>query len=497
MLKRIAVPSPSCSKEGWLGTRLEEKVMEPTTISNQFLVKAQELSSRYGTGDVINDLTVIGAILAAIALLLATLSLLRRRAKGDVSVGNLARRVEKLEGTVQDLKVEVGRLSEVTRGDINFLRHEVHALRGEEGSAPPAPRESDTPRAKKAEAEESEKKEEPENLSVRLRSSRRGILEKIRNVFASKPELDEGMIEELEVLLVASDLGVKTVRSLLEEIKAEVGKGHEVSQSALTELLKDKIEAILQRNAPADPSITPMAKADGPLVVMVVGVNGAGKTTTVAKLANAWNEKGAKVMMAAADTFRAAAYEQLRHWGETVGVPVIGGAPNARPTSVVFDAMIEAKKQNVDVLIVDTAGRLHTKSNLMQELTGIRNIISRHQPSAPHETLLVVDGTTGQNAIMQAREFHGAVPLTGLVVTKLDGTSKGGVLVAIKDELDIPIRYIGVGESWADLRAFHPREFAEALFESADGEEGARVEEGAHAQERKRKKRWGEAEVPV
>lgn len=457
------------------------------------MIKAQELSSRYGTGDLISDLTVIGAILAAGAILLAVLSLLRRRGGGDASVDNLSRRVEKLEGIVHDMKVEVGRLAEVTRGDINFLRHEVHALRGVEAPV----REAEPPSTPKVEAQEVEKKEEPETLSVRLRSSRRGILEKIRNVFASKPELDEGMVEELEVLLVASDLGVKTVRSLLEEIKAEVGKGHDVSQSALIELLKDKIEAILQRNAPADPSITPMAKADGPLVVMVVGVNGAGKTTTVAKLANAWNEKGAKVMMAAADTFRAAAYEQLRHWGETVGVPVIGGAPNARPTSVVFDAMIEAKKQNVDVLIVDTAGRLHTKSNLMQELTGIRNIISRHQPTAPHETLLVVDGTTGQNAIMQAREFHGAVPLTGLVVTKLDGTSKGGVLVAIKDELDIPIRYIGVGESWADLRAFHPREYTDALFESADGEEGARAEEGAHAQERKRKKRWGEAEVPV
>lgn len=472
--------------------------MEPTSISNQILRKAQELSVQFGTGDLVNDATILGAVLAVAAITLALLSLLRRRGAGaGASYGALARRLELLEGTLADLRSEVGRLSETTKGDLNYIRHELQNQRGGEVAALPSEEKAVRRAAKGEEPPPESEKKEAETLSVRLRSSRKGILEKIRNVFASKPELDEGMIEELEVLLVASDLGVKTVRSLLEELKGEVGKGHEVSQPELVSLLKEKIETILVRNAPADPGITPMAKADGPLVVMVVGVNGAGKTTTVAKLANAWNEKGAKVMMAAADTFRAAAYEQLRHWGETVGVPVIGGAPNARPTSVVFDAMIEAKKQNVDVLIVDTAGRLHTKSNLMQELTGIRNIISRHQPSAPHETLLVVDGTTGQNAIMQAREFHGAVPLTGLVVTKLDGTSKGGVLVAIKDELDIPIRYIGVGESWADLRSFNAREFADALFESSDGEDGSRSEEGAHAQERKRKKRWGEAEVPV
>jgi fused signal recognition particle receptor len=491
--------------------------MESKNVADAVLEVLTALSRSYGTSNVVMDVLSVATALSLLALLLGILAYRKsaRTSAPDTSSANL--RYGRIEGFISDLRGEHARNFEQLRGDIGFIKQELVDIRrlltsetppsgtpptgGREGRAPGVPLRSAAPE-REAEATptassalELPATKEGESLAARLRNSRRGLLDKIRNVFVSRPGLTEDTIEELEVLLVTSDLGVKTVRTLLEDLREEVGKGHSVTQPELIRLLEDKIFTILQKNAPVESGIYPAPQADGPLVVMVVGVNGAGKTTTVAKLANLWHEAGAKVMMAAADTFRAAAYEQLHQWGAKVGVPVIGGTQNARPSAVVFDAMVEAKKQNVDVLIIDTAGRLHTKSNLMQELSGIKNIISRHQPLAPHETLLVVDGTTGQNAIAQAREFHAAVPLTGLVVTKLDGTAKGGVLVAIKDELDIPIRYIGVGESWGDLRTFDPKEFVQALFEAPDESEEV---ETAHGQERKRKRKWGgEAEAPA
>ncbi len=210
--------------------------------------------------------------------------------------------------------------------------------------------------------------------------------------------------------------------------------------------------------------VTPVRRADGPTVVLMVGVNGVGKTTTAAKLAARWKGEGASVLLVAADTFRAAAVEQLKLWGARIGVPVVTGAAEAKPATVVFEAMARAQKENIDVVIVDTAGRLHTKANLMQELEGVYNSISKHQSSGPHETLLVLDGSTGQNALTQAKEFNAAVKLTGLVVTKLDGTPKGGIVVAIAEELGVPVRFIGVGEAAGDLRPFVIGEFVEALF---------------------------------
>ena len=200
---------------------------------------------------------------------------------------------------------------------------------------------------------------------------------------------------------------------------------------------------------------------------MVVGVNGVGKTTSIGKLAAMFKSKGHSVMLAAADTFRAAAVDQLEQWGNRLGVKVVRGADEAKPSTVVFSAMEQAKADNVDILIIDTAGRLHTKTSLMQELSGVRNIISRHEASAPHEVLLVIDGTTGQNGLVQAQQFHDATKLSGIVVTKLDGTAKGGIVVAIQNELGVPVRYIGVGEGLEDLRPFNSEEFVDALLDSS------------------------------
>ena len=303
----------------------------------------------------------------------------------------------------------------------------------------------------------------PEPLSQRLKKSRVGFFEKIRSVFSGKPKLDEDAVADLEAILVSSDLGIKTASSLLDELKTDVKSGAEISEGGLAGILKYKLLTILEHGSQRGPIIAPRRREDGPVVVLIVGVNGAGKTTTVAKLAHQWKNQGSQVLMVAADTFRAAAVEQLHEWGRRLGIPVISGAPQAKPQTVVFDALVRAKQEPVDVVIIDTAGRLHTKQNLMDELEGIRNAVSRHFPAAPDEVILVVDGSTGQNAISQAREFDAATKLTGLVVTKLDGTSKGGVVVAIKEELGIPIRYIGVGEGQEDLRPFVARDFVEAI----------------------------------
>jgi fused signal recognition particle receptor len=300
-------------------------------------------------------------------------------------------------------------------------------------------------------------------LGQRLKKSRVGFFEKIRSVFAGKPKLDEESVADLEAILVGSDLGIKTATAVLAEVKEDVKAGADINEGGLAGILKQKLLGILERGAPGAPIMAPRRREDGPLVVMVVGVNGAGKTTSVAKLAHQWRRQGSSVLMVAADTFRAAAVEQLHEWGRRLCIPVVSGAPNAKPQTVVYDAMARAAQEPIDVVIIDTAGRLHTKLNLMEELSGIRNAIDKHIPGAPDEVLLVVDGSTGQNAVIQAREFNAATALTGLIVTKLDGTSKGGVVVAIKEELGIPLRYIGVGEGAEDLRPFVPRDFVEAL----------------------------------
>jgi fused signal recognition particle receptor len=296
-----------------------------------------------------------------------------------------------------------------------------------------------------------------------LRSLRDGLA-KTRKNFSDKvgslilgDKIDEGFLDELEEALIASDVGVETASFVLKDLK-ERFKRNELSSPAQ---VKDRLRQLLFDILSARPSVFSLTAS--PSAVLVVGVNGTGKTTTIGKLANRLQSEGKKVMLAAGDTFRAAASEQLSIWGERAGIPVIKHKEGADPSAVVFDAVSAAKARAVDVLIVDTAGRLHTKSNLMEELKKVRRILSRELPGAPHETLLVLDGNTGQNALVQTKMFHEAVGVTGIVLTKLDGTSKGGIVFAIYKELSIPVKFVGIGETIEDLRSFDPREFVDAL----------------------------------
>jgi fused signal recognition particle receptor len=296
-----------------------------------------------------------------------------------------------------------------------------------------------------------------------LRSLRDGLA-KTRKSFSDKVgslilgnKIDEAFLDELEEALIASDVGVETASFVLKDLK-ERFKRNELSSP---EQVKDRLRQLLFEILSARPSVFSLTAT--PSVVLVVGVNGTGKTTTIGKLANRLQSEGKKVMLAAGDTFRAAASEQLSIWGERAGIPVIKHKEGADPSAVVFDAVSAAKARAVDVLIVDTAGRLHTKSNLMEELKKVRRILSRELPGAPHETLLVLDGNTGQNALVQTKMFHEAVGVTGIVLTKLDGTSKGGIIFAIYKELSIPVKFVGIGEAIEDLRNFDAREFVDAL----------------------------------
>lgn len=296
-----------------------------------------------------------------------------------------------------------------------------------------------------------------------LARTRNALLDKIKSVFSSSPTLSKENVEELEAQLIGADLGVALSEKLLEELKSDVKDGKVLEQSAVLQTLKSKVEKILLNGGAPNPEIKPVKAAESALVIMMVGVNGAGKTTTSAKLAHRFKQEGYSPLLVAADTFRAAAVDQLKSWADRLQIPIIMGPENCKPATVVFEAMERAKKGDIDVVIVDTAGRLHTQSNLMNELSGVRNAISRHIADAPQEVLLVVDGSSGQNAIAQAREFQQATGLTGVIVTKLDGTPKGGSVVAIKSELGIPVRYIGVGETPEDLQVFDAKEFSTAL----------------------------------
>jgi fused signal recognition particle receptor len=289
-----------------------------------------------------------------------------------------------------------------------------------------------------------------------LTKTRKNFTEKIGSLILGE-KIDESFLDELEEALIASDVGVETASFILKDLK-ERFKRNELSSP---EQVKDRIRQILFEILSARSPIFSLTAS--PSAVLVVGVNGTGKTTTIGKLANRLQAEGKKVMLAAGDTFRAAASEQLSIWGARAGIPVIKHKEGADPSAVVFDAVSAAKARAVDVLIVDTAGRLHTKSNLMEELKKIRRILSRELPGAPHETLLVLDGSTGQNALVQARMFHETVGVTGIVLTKLDGTSKGGIVFAIYKELLIPVKFVGIGEAIEDLKSFDPREFVDAL----------------------------------
>ncbi len=291
-----------------------------------------------------------------------------------------------------------------------------------------------------------------------LSRTRRGFVQKVDRVLFGKREIDAETLDELEEALVTADLGVHTATQLVDDIRERVSRKELASPEALRAHLKRAILEILDLPVPeAEP-------LPSPWVLMVVGVNGVGKTTTIGKLAAQYRRAGRRVILAAGDTFRAAAIEQLEIWGERVGAQVVRHQPGSDPAAVAYDAVEAAKARGADVVIVDTAGRLHTKHNLMEELKKVRRVIGKALPGAPHQVLLVLDATTGQNAVSQARLFHQAVGVDAIALTKLDGTARGGVIVAICNELRIPVRYIGIGEAVDDLRPFDPAEFVDALF---------------------------------
>jgi len=296
-------------------------------------------------------------------------------------------------------------------------------------------------------------------LKESLSKTRKNFVEKIDSIVTGRKVIDEDLYEELEEALIQADVGIDAALELVGNLRVEVKKRRLSNPEELYAVLKELIQAILGEETNAL-NITGAC----PAVIMVVGVNGVGKTTTIGKLAHYYKENGKSVLLSAADTFRAAAIDQLEIWGNRVGAAVIKHSEGSDPAAVAFDSLHAAQARKMDVLIVDTAGRLHTKTNLMEELKKVHRVLSREMSDAPHEVLLVLDATTGQNAISQARLFKEAVGVTGLVLTKLDGTAKGGVVIAIKQGLDIPIKMIGVGEGIDDLRPFNAREFVEALF---------------------------------
>jgi fused signal recognition particle receptor len=298
-----------------------------------------------------------------------------------------------------------------------------------------------------------------QRLKEGLFKTHEGLVGKIDQLVAGKKKIDEGLLAELEEILITSDIGVKTTQELLDNLAAKVRRRELEEADLLQKSLQEQIFQILsQQEKPID------LDAARPFIIMVIGVNGTGKTTTIGKMAQKFKAQGKSVLLVAADTFRAAAIEQLEIWGQRVNCEVIKQKSGSDPSAVVYDAVKAAKSRGSDVVIVDTAGRLHTKINLMEELKKVKRIVDRELPGAPHEILLVLDATTGQNAIAQAKMFNQALGVTGIVLTKLDGTAKGGILIAISDELKIPLRYIGIGEKVDDLREFNARDFVEALF---------------------------------
>jgi fused signal recognition particle receptor len=300
-----------------------------------------------------------------------------------------------------------------------------------------------------------------ERLKAGIQKTRRGLVERLDQVFAGKKQIDAELLEELEFTLITADIGVRTTAEILELVRARADRRELADASEVKNLIREHLLEVLQA---ADRPPTPVPEP--PAVILVVGVNGTGKTTTIGKLAWRFKNEGRSVLLCAADTFRAAAIEQLEIWGQRVGVDVIRQKPGADPSAVLFDALQAARARKADGVIVDTAGRLHTKSNLMAELEKMRRTAQRLVPGAPHEVLLVLDATTGQNGLEQARRFTESSGVTGIVLTKLDGTAKGGVVVAIVRELNLPVRYVGVGEKLDDLLPFDPEKFVASLFEA-------------------------------
>jgi fused signal recognition particle receptor len=305
-----------------------------------------------------------------------------------------------------------------------------------------------------------------ETLDQGLEKTKQTFFSKITRLLVGKSSVDQDVLDNLEELLITADVGVETTLKIIERIETRVSKDRVINSEELNQILREEIIALLEENAANFEGQLKVDKpTDGnPYVLMVVGVNGVGKTTTIGKLAYQMKQAGLKVVLGASDTFRAAAVDQLIIWAERVGVPIVQQGMGADPASVAFDALQSAKAQGADVVIIDTAGRLHNKVNLMQELSKIKRVMDKVVPNAPHEILLVLDGSTGQNAYEQAKQFSQATDINALAVTKLDGTAKGGVVIGISDQMKIPVKYIGVGEKMQDLQLFDRKAFVETLF---------------------------------
>ncbi len=314
-------------------------------------------------------------------------------------------------------------------------------------------------------------REKKETLDKGLEKTKQSVFTKLSRAIAGKSTVDDEVLDNLEEVLVTSDVGVKTTLKIIERIEERVSRDKYMNVSELNAILKNEIAELLSDAEGGDGEDFSIPETDGPYVIMVVGVNGVGKTTTIGKLAHQFKARGKKVVLGAADTFRAAAVDQLCIWGERTGVPVVKQGMGSDPASVAYDTLESAVSQNADVVLIDTAGRLHNKVNLMNELTKIRRVMQKILPNAPHDVMLVLDGSTGQNAVEQARQFTKATEVSSLALTKIDGTAKGGVVIGISDEFQIPVRYIGVGEGIDDLQVFNKYEFVDSLFGSASTEE--------------------------
>lgn len=307
-------------------------------------------------------------------------------------------------------------------------------------------------------------KEKKETLNKGLEKSKENFFSKLGKAVAGKSTVDDDLLDELEEVLITSDVGVDTTVKIIERIEERVARDKYLNAAELNVILREEIAELLSENNAVDFEDFQLPADKKPYVLLVVGVNGVGKTTTIGKLASQFHKKGKSVILGAADTFRAAAVDQLKLWGERVGVPVVSHGMNTDPSAVAFDAVKQAMEQQADIVIIDTAGRLHTKVNLMNELTKIKRVIQKFVDDAPHEIMLVLDGSTGQNAFIQAQEFTKATDVTSLAITKLDGTAKGGVVIGISDQFKIPVKYIGVGEGMDDLQVFNKHEFVDSFF---------------------------------
>jgi len=307
-------------------------------------------------------------------------------------------------------------------------------------------------------------KDKKDKLDKGLEKTKENVFGKLSRAVAGKSKVDEDALDDIEEALITSDIGVETTLKIIERLEKRVAKDKYLDAKELNAFLKEEMSLLLEESNNSDEVEFTVPKTDGPYVIMVVGVNGVGKTTTIGKLAHQFKQAGKKVVLGAADTFRAAAVDQLVIWSERVGVDIVKQEMGSDPASVAFDTVQSAKNKGADVVIIDTAGRLHNKVNLMNELTKIRNVMSKVIPDAPHDVMLVLDASTGQNAIEQAKQFTLATKVDSLALSKLDGTAKGGVVIGISDQFKIPVRYIGVGEGIEDLQVFNKKEFVDSLF---------------------------------